>query len=117
MASARTKQTPKKSARPRRPERKALTLGKVLADPIVWARLAFALKALHESGRLAGARTKRLSARVDPGLVKAARAKTGLENDSDLINAALAVIAAPDDFGPWFAAQAGRLPKDFELEL
>lgn len=21
------------------------------------------------------------------------------------------------DFGPWFAAQAGRLPKDFELEL
>jgi hypothetical protein len=26
--------------------------------------------------------------------------------------------AAPaDDFGPWFAAQSGRLPPDFELEL
>jgi hypothetical protein len=117
MASARTKQAPKKAARPSGLGRKPLTLGKVLTDPIVLARLAFALKALQESGRLAGARTKRLSARVDPGLVKAARAKTGLENDSDLVNAALAVIAAPDDFGPWFVAQAGRLPKDFELEL
>jgi hypothetical protein len=38
-------------------------------------------------------------------------------SDSELVNAALAVLAAPDDFGPWFAAQAGRLPKDFELEL
>jgi hypothetical protein len=35
-----------------------------------------------------------MSAGVDPGLVKAAKAKTGLKNDSDLISAALAVIAA-----------------------
>jgi hypothetical protein len=58
-----------------------------------------------------------MGARIDPGLVQAARNKTGLINDSDLINAALAVLAAPDDFGPWFAAQAGRLPKEFELEF
>jgi hypothetical protein len=38
-------------------------------------------------------------------------------NASDLINAALAAIATPDDFGLWFAAQAGRLPPDFELDL
>ena len=38
-----------------------------------------------------------------------ARTKTGLQNDLELVNAALAVLAAPDDFGPWFAAQAGRL--------
>jgi hypothetical protein len=57
------------------------------------------------------------SARVDPGLIKAARAKTGCDSDSELVNAALAVLAAPDDFGTWFAAQVGRLPKDFELEL
>jgi hypothetical protein len=50
-------------------------------------------------------------------LIEAARQITGIGNDSDLINAALAVIAAPDDFGPWFAAQAGRLPTDFELDL
>jgi hypothetical protein len=110
MASRRTKQPLKK-----RGGAKIKRLR--LADPMVTARLAFAFKTLNESGKLAGVRTKRLSARVDPGLIKAARSKTGLENDSDLVNAALAVIAAPDDFGPWFAAQAGRLPKDFELEL
>lgn len=117
MALFRAKQSPKKAGRPKSPGRRSLVLGKVSADPIMSARLAFAFKTLHESGRLAGVRTKRLSARVDPGLIKAARAKTGLENDSDLINAALAMIAAPDDFGPWFATQAGRLPKDFELDL
>jgi hypothetical protein len=86
-------------------------------DPITSARVEFALSTLAASGDLKGARTKRLSARVDPGLIKAARTKTGLNNDSELVNAALAVLAAPDDFGPWFAAQAGRLPKSFELEL
>ncbi len=86
-------------------------------DPVISAKLAFALKTLAEKGELTGVRTRRMSVRVDPGLVKAARMKTGLKNDSELINAALAMIAAPDDFGPWFAAQAGRLAKDFELEL
>ena len=86
-------------------------------DPMTSARVEFALSTLAASGKLKGSRTKRLSARVDPGLIKAARTKTGLDNDSELVNAALAVLAAPDDFGPWFAAQAGRLPKDFELEI
>jgi hypothetical protein len=86
-------------------------------DPIVSARLTFALQVLAQKGQLVGARTKRMSARVDPGLLKAAKSKTGLKNDSDLISAALAVIAASDDFGPWFAAQAGRLSQDFTLDF
>jgi len=86
-------------------------------DPILAARLNFALSTLAGGGKLKGVRSERLSARVDPGLIKAARAKTGFQNDSDLVNAALAVLAAPDDFGPWFVSQAGRLPKDFELAL
>ena len=86
-------------------------------DPITAARVEFALSTLAASGKLTGSRTERLSARVDPGLIKAARTKTGLKNDSELVNAALAVLAAPDDFGPWLAAQSGRLPKDFELEI
>jgi len=95
---------PPKLGRPKRP-----VLGIRPTYPIVSARLAFAFKTLREHGLLAGARTKRLSARVDLGLINAARIKTGLENYSDLINAALAVIAAPADFGPWFATQATRL--------
>jgi hypothetical protein len=103
-----------KKVRPRHRVTIALRRSK---DPIVSARVKFALATLAANGELKGVRTKRLSARVDPGLIKAARTKTGLSNDSELVNAALAVLAAPDDFGPWFAAQAGRLPRDFELEL
>jgi hypothetical protein len=93
------------------------TVSRGVVDPVVSAKVRFAYKVLAEGRKLAGARSRRLSARVDPGLIEAARQKTGIGNDSDLINAALAVIAAPDDFGPWFAAQAGRLPPDFELDL
>jgi hypothetical protein len=95
--------------------KRAVTKGRV--DPIVSAKVRFAYKVLTEGRKLAGVRSSRLSARVDPGLIDAARRKTGIGNDSDLINAALAVIAAPDDFGAWFATQAGRLPPDFELDL
>jgi len=66
---------------------------------------------------LAGVRSHKLSTRVDPGLIDAARRRTGLSRDSDLINAALAVIAVGDDFGLWLVRQAGRLPEDFELAL
>ena len=31
--------------------------------------------------------------------------------------ATIGETAAADDFGPWFAAQSGRLAPDFELEL
>ena len=86
-------------------------------DPVVSAKVRFAYKVLMDGRKLAGARSRRLSARVDPGLIEAAHQKTGIGNTSDLINAALAVIAVPDDFGPWFATQAGRLPPDFELAL
>jgi hypothetical protein len=101
---------------PRRKRRRGF-VAKLPRDPIVLARLTFALTVLAQGGQLVGARTKRMSARVDPGLLRAAKTKTGLKNDSDLISAALAVIAASDDFGPWFAAQAGRLPKDFKLDF
>jgi hypothetical protein len=86
-------------------------------DPITAARLTHAVAALKASGRLQGVRSKRVSARVDPGVFEAAKAKSGLENDSDVINAALAVIAAPEDFGSWLVSQAGSLPADFELEF
>ena len=81
------------------------------------ARIDFAMRALAESGVLSGARSRRLSARIDPGLLQAAKRKSGIENESELVAAALAALAGADDFGPWFAAQAGRLPKDFALDF
>jgi hypothetical protein len=98
------------------PLRKPLA-GGAGGDPLTNTRLKFAVVELERSGALAGARSQKLSTRVDPGLIAAARRRTGLRSDSDLVNAALAVIAAGDDFGAWLVTQAGRLPEDFELAL
>lgn len=86
-------------------------------DALTNTRLKFAAVELERSGVLAGVRSQKLSTRVDPGLLAAARRRTGLSSDSDLVNAALAVVAAGDDFGAWLVTQAGRLPEDFELAL
>src|SRR5258708_28744114 len=63
-------------------------------------KLKHALEQLTRTGELQGKRSKKLSTRVDPGLIKAAKERTGITNDSDLVNAALAMIAAGDDFRP-----------------
>jgi hypothetical protein len=86
-------------------------------DALTKTRLNFAYAELEHSGALAGARSLKLSTRIDPGLMEAARRRTGLRSDSDLINAALAMIAVGDDFGAWLVRQAGRLPQDSELVL
>ena len=83
-------------------------------DALTRSRLEFALAELEKAGIMAGARSEKLSARVDPGLLAAARRRTGLRSDSDLINAALAMVAGGDDFGTWLVQQAGRLPDGFE---
>jgi hypothetical protein len=41
--------------------------------------------------------------------------RTGGKSDSE--DAARTAAAKPDAFGRWFATQAGRLSKDFELEI
>lgn len=118
---ARTAAKPARTSEKRSPRAssvrsKRFTL-RVTADPATLARIGFALKKLERSGLLKGARSARLSVRVDPGLIAAARRRAGMATDSELVSAALAVLAAPDDFGAWFVAQAGRLPEDFELAV
>jgi len=105
--------TPRK---PAAPQRQPLASG-LGHDTLTAMRLKFAVVELERSGALAGTRSQKLSTRVDPGLLAAARRRTGLPTDSDLVNAALAVIAGGDDFGAWLVTQAGRLPEDFELAL
>jgi hypothetical protein len=48
---------------------------------------------------------------------KADRRKRRTGGKSDSEHTARTAAAERDDFGPWFATQAGRLPKDFELEI
>lgn len=63
---------------------------------------------LHEkSGRIGG--------RVSPALVERAKARTGIEADTDLIEFALANIALEDKFAESFKAIRGKVDPDLKL--
>lgn len=58
------------------------------------------------AGAVTGTRSQKISARVDPGVMRAATARLRLArlrltNPSDVVNASLAVAAAPDQFKAW----------------
>jgi hypothetical protein len=79
--------------------------------------VAAALAELRLAGAVTGARSQRISVRVDPGVMRAAAARLGLTNSSDVVNASLAVAAAPDRFKAWWAETQATLPDDFELAV
>jgi len=84
---------------------------------IARARVAFAMDRLERRGALSGRRSARLSVRVDPGLIAAARARIGAGSDSEVVTAALALLGIQDDYGAWLVSRADPLPEDFELEF
>lgn len=79
-------------------------------------RIARALEELALAGQLTGAQSERISVRVDPGVMTAAAARLGLDrgNISEVVNAALALAAAPDRFKAWLRDTPDTLPDDFE---
>ncbi len=79
--------------------------------------VAAALAELRLAGAVTGTRSQRISVRVDPGVMRAAAARLGLTNPSDVVNASLAVAAAPDRFKAWWAGTQTTLPDDFELAV
>lgn len=81
--------------------------------------VARALAELASANKVAGARSAKISARVDPGVLGAAAERLGLdERDvSEVVNASLAVAAAPDRFKAWLRDTRDTLPDDFELAV
>jgi hypothetical protein len=79
--------------------------------------VAAALAELRLAGAITGARSQRISVQIDPGVMRAAAARLGLTNPSDVVNASLAAAAAPDRFKPWWAETQATLPDDFELAV
>ena len=78
------------------------------------AALDRAMAELAASGAVTGARAQKLSVRVDPGVLEAAAARLGMAQASDVINASLALAAAPDRFKAWLRSTPDRLSADFE---
>lgn len=86
-------------------------------DAVVQEKVKSARRSLEQRGVLSGSRSRRLSARVDPGLLEEAKRRSGARGDSEVVSAALALLAGEDNFGAWLVAQKGRLPDDFELPI
>ena len=78
-----------------------------------------ALANLAQEGKVAGARSVKISARVDPGILAAAAARLGLQGTdiSEVVNASLTLAASPDPFKAWWRDPGPPLPDDFELAI
>jgi hypothetical protein len=50
-------------------------------------------------------------------LVDAAKARSGIKSDTELLEYALARVALEDDFGQKLTAREGRVPRDLDLEF
>jgi hypothetical protein len=76
----------------------------------------YALAQAQAGGLLSGD-SQRVSARVKAALLEAAKHKTGLLSDTDVITYALARVATDNDFYATMTALQGKLAEDFEFEL
>ena len=89
----------------------------------VWSLTLAALpnKATLDSARAAGllgnARDARVAGRVSSELVAAAKKRSGLSSDTDVIEIALARLALEDDFGAGLVRNKGSVPRDFDIEI
>ena len=66
---------------------------------------------------LLGARDRTIGARVPTPLVEAAKARSGIQSDSELLLYALSKAAVEDDFGHKLVARKGRIARDLELDI
>ena len=83
------------------------------------AEVARARAELSARGQVSGARSRKISARVDPAILAAAAERLGLPESeiSEVVNASLALTAAPDTFKNWLRHGGGTIPDDFELAI
>jgi hypothetical protein len=101
--------------RPGRKRRSAKTA--IGPDTLTVAKTRFVLEVARASGLVGGEKTHLLSARLNEGLVAAAKKRMGIASDTQLVEVALASLAVGDDFGEWLVIQGGRLKADFEIDL
>jgi hypothetical protein len=74
-----------------------------------------AVMAAAQRSGLLEEKSGRIGGRVSPVLVERAKARTGIEADTDLIEFALANIALEDKFAESFKAARGTLDADLNL--
>jgi len=66
---------------------------------------------------LLGGENGRIGGRIRRGLIAAAKEKSGIAADTELLEYALARVALEDDFGAKLVRRKGRVAKDIDLEF
>jgi hypothetical protein len=79
-------------------------------------RRAGVLATAREEGLL-GVKDKAIGGRVPASLLEAAKSRSGIQSDSELLLYALSKVALEDDFGHKLVARNGRVPRDIELGI
>ena len=73
------------------------------------------LEIAENHGLLRGSRTTLVRGRMPDALVEKAKARTGINSDTKLLEAALANLAVGDEYPDWLISQRGKIPKDVDL--
>jgi hypothetical protein len=73
------------------------------------------LAAAKDAGLLVGA-SRRIAGEIRKQLVDAAKSRSGIKSDTELLEYALACVALEDDFGQKLIAREGRVPPNVDLE-
>src|SRR3954463_15078712 len=71
----------------------------------------------REAGLLGEDKDARISGRVRRALIEAAKRRTGLSSDTELVEYALARVALEDEFGARLVRRKGAVPPDVDLGL
>jgi hypothetical protein len=66
---------------------------------------------------LGEARNARLSGRVPAGLIEAAKKRSHVTSDTELLELALSRLALEDDFGARLVRRKGSIPADIDLAI
>jgi hypothetical protein len=73
------------------------------------------LSAASQAGYLKGERVERVGGRITSRLLSAAKAKSGIRSQTELLEYALAKVALEDDYGAKLLAMEGSIPDDVEF--
>ncbi len=76
-----------------------------------------AILASAEAAGLLGGETGRIGARIRRGLLQAAKQRSGISSDTELLEYALAQVALEDDFAETLLSLKGAVPADLDLEF
>ena len=74
------------------------------------------LESVKRLGLLEGP-TNRIAGRIREQLIKAAKARSGIRSDTDLLEYALAQVALEDNFWQKLLALRGSIPRDMDLDF